>query len=335
MSTYKDKTLKSIADSVTKVMDEELKGKQHKIDKNKNNKIDSHDFEILRGEKKMKEEVESVDEASMNVAKLPTEKKTGNVTYTGHDITKTSTGTVYTKRPSDKISKKPDFNTDAIRSPAEKKLTNIERMKKGVKIGEEMKSFTSMLESYKEKGLKSLSDMISIQEEPTEDEFNAELEVAKEKSVGKNKAKVGAAAVQAVQTEEAKKCPECGKVHEDECEEEMNEELKGDMHPDAHKVLKHIQPQHHSVYKPFLKKGTYNGSYKDRASVLSAAEKAGHAVREEVEQIEERALTEPEMAKREEVVKSMKKKMSGFKDRYGDRAKEVMYATATKIAKKD
>jgi hypothetical protein len=27
--------------------------------------------------------------------------------------------------------------------------------------------------------------------------------------------------------------------------------------------------------------------------------------------------------------------MSGFKERYGDRAKEVMYATATKQAKKD
>jgi hypothetical protein len=31
----------------------------------------------------------------------------------------------------------------------------------------------------------------------------------------------------------------------------------------------------------------------------------------------------------------MKKKLSGFKARYGDRAKEVMYATATKMAKKD
>jgi len=34
-------------------------------------------------------------------------------------------------------------------------------------------------------------------------------------------------------------------------------------------------------------------------------------------------------------VKGMKKNLSGFKARYGDRAKEVMYATATKQAKKD
>jgi hypothetical protein len=31
----------------------------------------------------------------------------------------------------------------------------------------------------------------------------------------------------------------------------------------------------------------------------------------------------------------MKKSLAGFKSRYGERAKEVMYATATKQAKKD
>lgn len=52
----------------------------------------------------------------------------------------------------------------------------------------------------------------------------------------------------------------------------------------------------------------------------------------EGELIDEKKLTEPEMKKREEVVKSMKKK--GDFSKYGARAKEVMYATATKIAKK-
>jgi hypothetical protein len=56
-------------------------------------------------------------------------------------------------------------------------------------------------------------------------------------------------------------------------------------------------------------------------------------VEEDVEQVEERSLTEPEMKKKEEIVKSMKKGLSGFKSRYGDRAKEVMYATATARAK--
>lgn len=56
---------------------------------------------------------------------------------------------------------------------------------------------------------------------------------------------------------------------------------------------------------------------------------------QDVEQIDEREMTDAEMKKRETIVKSMKKGMAGFKERYGDRAKNVMYATATKQAMKD
>jgi hypothetical protein len=52
-------------------------------------------------------------------------------------------------------------------------------------------------------------------------------------------------------------------------------------------------------------------------------------------QIGERALTDDETAKKEEIVKSMKKGLAGFKERYGKDAKSVMYATATKQAKGD
>ena len=51
--------------------------------------------------------------------------------------------------------------------------------------------------------------------------------------------------------------------------------------------------------------------------------------------LKERSMTASEKDKKEEIVKSMKKGLSGFKERYGDRAKEVMYATATKQAMKD
>lgn len=43
---------------------EELKGNQHKIDANKNGKVDGHDFKLLRGKKKVEEEVEELDELS-------------------------------------------------------------------------------------------------------------------------------------------------------------------------------------------------------------------------------------------------------------------------------
>ena len=49
---------------------------------------------------------------------------------------------------------------------------------------------------------------------------------------------------------------------------------------------------------------------------------------------DERTLTKGEEKKKEKYVKGMKKAKSDFKDRYGDDAKAVMYATATKMAKK-
>jgi hypothetical protein len=46
-------------DYMSSEMNEALKGNQHKIDKNKNGKVDAHDFKILRGEDNVKEEVET------------------------------------------------------------------------------------------------------------------------------------------------------------------------------------------------------------------------------------------------------------------------------------
>jgi hypothetical protein len=54
----KDQTKSSVDDlkgPKDKEMKEELKGNQHKIDKNHNNKIDAQDFKILRGKKEVKE----------------------------------------------------------------------------------------------------------------------------------------------------------------------------------------------------------------------------------------------------------------------------------------
>jgi hypothetical protein len=60
MSIFNDKALKGVADAVSKIMDEELKGNQHKIDANKNGKVDAHDFKLLRGKKGMKEAAEKM-----------------------------------------------------------------------------------------------------------------------------------------------------------------------------------------------------------------------------------------------------------------------------------
>jgi len=71
----------------------------------------------------------------------------------------------------------------------------------------------------------------------------------------------------------------------------------------------------------------------------------GRALRNEEEEIDldeascktmkEAEMTDKQMRKREEIVKSMKDKKGDFEKRYGDRAKAVMYATATKMAMKE
>jgi len=52
-------------------------------------------------------------------------------------------------------------------------------------------------------------------------------------------------------------------------------------------------------------------------------------------EVQERALTDDEKNKKEDIVKGMKKKDGDFEKRYGDDAKSVMYATATKMAKEE
>ena len=55
----------------------------------------------------------------------------------------------------------------------------------------------------------------------------------------------------------------------------------------------------------------------------------------EVYEASESELTPEQEKKREEIIQSLKAKMGEFKSRYGDKAKDVMYATATKMAMKD
>lgn len=80
-----------------------------------------------------------------------------------------------------------------------------------------------------------------------------------------------------------------------------------------------------TAYKSFRKEEVESVEEMKR----SQAEKRA-AAREDIRN----KMSKSEMNKREDIVKGMKKNISGFKDRYGSRAKEVMYATATKQAMK-
>jgi hypothetical protein len=107
-------------------------------------------------------------------------------------------------------------------------------------------------------------------------------------------------------------------------------------------------------YEKEIKKAQNKSEGKEKAEVAKAAVQAVEVQKEQTHtkvevidmtdpyniekkeiDLDEREMTDAEMKERERIVKGMKKGVAGFKQRYGDRAKSVMYATATKQAMKD
>ena len=68
-----------------------------------------------------------------------------------------------------------------------------------------------------------------------------------------------------------------------------------------------------------------------RGDVITAAQKKKA---EQLDEEEAEHLSKKEKKEKEKIVKGMKGKKSDFEKRYPGRGEEVMYATATKIAKK-
>jgi hypothetical protein len=302
-------TTRSVADAVMKVMNEKLHPNQQKLDVHEPEKdeLTSDDFKKLRAGKKAtevkKEEVEQIDELSTGTLKSYIKgAKSDKAAYNdekfsadaaGDHKTASDAAAVVAKRQAGMKSAKAKLNAEevdgeetileyeskdgkfvhnaktgryggsekptdpfaGVRGPGQKDLEKIEAEKK-----KKQKKFSEMVNLYQEKGLKSLSEML-VKEEPTNDEYKAELDDVKAKANG------------------SKKNPDIAKGKVDAVKQEEVEQ-------------------------------------------------------QDVEQIDEREMTDDEMKKRETMVKSMKKGMAGFKERYGDRATNVMYATATKQAMK-
>ena len=378
-----NKQIRDVAGVAARIMaglpaiEEELKGGQVKIDKNHNGKIDGQDFKILRGEKKVKEEVEELDEVSLktatsayvarmgredNKSPLKAVKTIDNIAKK-HGVVGVARAAkaadkkyglndpVHNKRkdfvrgvmsnvkediesidevkmadlPSTRVqgraygaSKPEPHPLDVMKGPSKSTMDTMAKQKKDKKFSEMvnlyqnggMKSFLESLEKEEEDKLidevsKEIADYtmdvidageyteVTIGEEASQDEFNAEIEKAKAKSQGKDKAEVAKGAVQAVKQEGT----------------EITDEM-------IFEVLESAGIDFESLNDEELQEIT-NEAYE----ILSS--------------LKERHMTDAEMAKREKIAKSMKKGLAGFKERYGDRAKNVMYATATKQAMKD
>ena len=242
-----------ILEAQAKAKMEELKGQQHKIDKNKNNKIDAHDFAILRGEKKAMKEEEQVEEGWDDMMKAAKERR-GPQPSGGAGVKK---GRAYG--------------------------------------GAAQKSKPEQDDGKVKKEEVDLSDFTDeeISEFMQSEEYNQLDELSKEK-LGWYLKKAS--------------------KHMDKKGENM---IKRD---------KKFKPGMNPLTR------TFGGTSQRMQSIAQASKK--YLAKEE-EQIEERTLTPGETSEKERIVKGMKKNLAGFKARYGERAKSVMYATATKAAKKD
>jgi len=143
------KKFDSVALSVKEILQQEsLKGDQHKIDKNKNNKIDAHDFKILRGEKKAVKE-DAVEESNnpFDVKNYKSQLPTKPGEKAGFDSKKISTGTVYSRKPvKDEPMKKEEVEQVDERTLTKGETKEKERIVKGMK-----KSFKGFKQRYGEK----------------------------------------------------------------------------------------------------------------------------------------------------------------------------------------
>jgi hypothetical protein len=90
----------------------------------------------------------------------------------------------------------------------------------------------------------------------------------------------------------------------------------------------------HMVHMQIYNRGGDKKPFELNTYSSKIAKTSGRTMKEETE-LDERTLSPAEKDAVEVNVKSMKKNLAGFKARYGKDAKSVMYATATKQAKKD
>jgi hypothetical protein len=327
-----NKEIRDVADVAARIMaglpplQEKLHPNQQKLDVHEPEKdeLTSDDFKKLRAGKKpavKKEEVEQIDEVKM--ADLPSTKVQGR-----------SYG-----------SSKPEPSAfDVLKGPKEKELKSIESEKKKKKMSE-------MVALYKEGGMKAFFESIKkddlISEEPDSEQFAKELEDQKKRAAGtKPQADVAKASVQSVKQEEVEQIDELKKSTLGSYVKKASTNLSARSHDhgeDEHRQYGYGDDDEEDkrVDRDEKKIATRQQGIHRAATKLSKEEVEIQVINADlangVDQvnIEERTLTAAETDKKEDTVKSMKKNLAGFKERYGKDAKSVMYATATKQAKND
>lgn len=335
--------IRGINEADYKAKMEALKGDQHKIDKNNNNRIDPEDFKILRGEKKpMKEE--QVEEDS-NV-KIPTPTGTrvlghryGNAAKTHRDSMADPFAVV--KGPGQK-------DIEALEKKKTKKeeidpnVTTTDTLPgrvKGASANPFLKAKVKLNVNEEELDEASFDPMKHIDKKNQTPAIVAAAKLVKRSSYGDRAALNKAGGVKDTRGPRG--------VTQEEVEEldELSNSTLGSYAKKAsrdatitRKIAADFEHQGKRAKSPGMKAASdeISQKYKEKSwKRRDGVDKAVDRLTKEEVELDERSLSPAEKDAVEVQVKSMKKNLAGFKARYGKDAKSVMYATATKQAKKD
>jgi hypothetical protein len=320
MSIY-DKSINNVADAASKIMAEKLHPNQQKLDVHEpeKDKLTADDFKKLRAKKEVKEEAEQLEELSTN--KL--------LSYRSKAVEKLGQGDA-------KKDEKRKLGIGLSGQKVKDRMTKEET--------EQLQEYEAKSGVYKHQGTYGRAKGV----EHGDTDYDKENEMAKslDKPKKPNRAKYGARQnfnrstrvnedfsnlIDSFKSGGLKALEEGMKTRKEMKEEADNEQF----HAEVEKAKKKNsgEDRNDKGVAAASVQAVKNEQTHTEIQVIDMTDP--YDIKSETIDLEERSLSEPEADKKEEIVKSMKKKMSGFKERYGDRAKEVMYATATKIAKKD
>jgi len=395
MSNFNDKALKSVAEAAAKIMGEALVGNQHKIDANKNGKVDAHDFKLLRAKKTMKEgshekmaskdhdkdgKVES-GKAEYQGSRIRAAKMAGKLKE-DEQLEEGGMPSSVIKHKQSLATKTPEQLHAGFKEVAGRMGKSVEHVArstawshgygKGEGKGsghywnkvkhlepksesvEQIDEYNSTGGVYKHKGKYGYqgtgaehgvsdhekdTDMDDLDYQKKSKKLGARQNMGKRgQSDGTKKKKTNesfTAMLEMYNEHGLKYLAELGRVEEDV----LIDETPGQ---DIQVINADIQNGYAEMTVEEVDNETFTkevNAQKEKAvgkgKKAEVAKPSVQAVKQEEVQMDERTLTASEKKEKEMNVKGMKKNLSGFKDRYGDRAKSVMYATATKMAKKD
>jgi hypothetical protein len=315
---FKDKINQSVAEAAAKIMmgEKALHPNQQKLDVHEPEKdeLTADDFKKLRAKKEVKqEEVERVDELSTNTMKSYVKGAKSDVSAhkdqkssaidQGDHKTASDSAAVIAKRQAGMATAKAKLNAEEVEG-----LLEYETNKDG--------KYVHNAKTGRYGGSEKPTDPFAGVRGPSTAALSA---IEKEKQKKKKKF---SEMVDVYNTTGIKGLFEELQIAKEEAsQEEFNAELE--------KQKKKASGTAAEADKAKVAKPAVQAVQQEEIQVINADIANGV----DTVNIAERELSGGEMKKKEEIVKSMKKGIEGFKSRYGKDAKSVMYATATKQAK--